>query len=653
MIKKTRGRRKSDSAKKVSVKPNGLDTFTNDFIASIREQVINGNSVRQKLPGNGRVNIDRQLPFLCIYRHLPGERDMDTAKLVMSEASYLIGSGEKKLQRGLSKLVNQLAQTLTTIFGSFLLVEVWISDNIDEDEDREPSQCQPTISLLVPKNNKIPKAVQAFQEAMKDIEIQKTSADVKIVPWTNISPPGLPAVMKSSVATQMGCHVLGIQISPVYRDPTSGELRPLVLQALRRGLSKAYKKSFYEFTHNYTTHRPPHYHSLGPRAMVNAVWTADQQLAEINGAFDLILDVTPVNANETWNEFKRSKFQETPTFIYRPLPMDPTLLKRRLFDIRIERIEDPALMHLFYDKQAELERMISLLAERETRNFVHTSLQLYGGVDSELLRSAKDILKRVPPKKSDDEERGCLDASSFAAQAEEEINYLRMTRPDINSRVVIRDDIVGLMVSHGNLLIGKQVKIPASRVAAAVSHEVGTHILTHLNGQAQKFKQLCVGLPGYEELQEGLAVLSEYLVGGLSGSRLRLLAGRVIAVDLCLENASFVDVFNELERTYGFSRKIAFNITLRIYRGGGFTKDMVYLRGLIKLLAYLKKGGNLDTLFVGKFALSHVRLIQELQLRQVLGPPPFRPSYLNNPKARERLEKVQRGITVSDIIKEN
>ena len=33
------------------------------------------------------------------------------------------------------------------------------------------------------------------------------------------------------------------------------------------------------------------------------------------------------------------------------------------------------------------------------------------------------------------------------------------------------------------------------------------------------------GLTGYDTLQEGLAVLSEYLVGGLSRPRLRLLGG--------------------------------------------------------------------------------------------------------------------------------
>ena len=84
------------------------------------------------------------------------------------------------------------------------------------------------------------------------------------------------------------------------------------------------------------------------------------------------------------------------------------------------------------------------------------------------------------------------------------------------------------MVSNGNLFIGKRVKIPESRAEALIQHEVGTHVLTYINGKNQPFQQLYCGLSGCDELQEGLAVLSEYLVGGLSPPRLRLLAGRVI-----------------------------------------------------------------------------------------------------------------------------
>ena len=67
----------------------------------------------------------------------------------------------------------------------------------------------------------------------------------------------------------------------------------------------------------------------------------------------------------------------------------------------------------------------------------------------------------------------------------------------------------GVMVAHGSLLVGAEARIPAHRVEALIHHEVGTHLVTGHNGAAQSLKMLAVGLPGYEQTQEGLAVLAE------------------------------------------------------------------------------------------------------------------------------------------------
>ena len=53
------------------------------------------------------------------------------------------------------------------------------------------------------------------------------------------------------------------------------------------------------------------------------------------------------------------------------------------------------------------------------------------------------------------------------------------------------------------------------------------------------FSNCIVDFAGSDELQEGLAVLSEYLVGGLSPPRFRLLAGRVIAAQMLIKGSSF------------------------------------------------------------------------------------------------------------------
>merc|ERR1711974_198770 len=148
--------------------------------------------------------------------------------------------------------------------------------------------------------------------------------------------------------------------------------------------------------------------------------------------------------------------------------------------------------------------------------------------------------------------------------------------------------------------------------ASLLQHEIGTHALTYFNGSQQSLSQMAAGFADYDALQEGIAVLSEYLIGGLSGNRLRILAGRVVAGDALLSGADFKQVFNLLYSEYGFSKEHAFNITSRMFQGGGFLKDIIYLKGLVELRDYLIDGGELEPLLAGKFALKHVDVIKDL-----------------------------------------
>ena len=129
--------------------------------------------------------------------------------------------------------------------------------------------------------------------------------------------------------------------------------------------------------------------------MVKAVWEVDQKLAEISNAYDFLLLVTPINIDQSWNKFKSSKFQKDPIFHYRPIPINPSALKTKLYNIPIDQIEDPTLSNLFYEKQIELEKTLSMLRDRRTRNFFYGSMQLYGEITSELKSLAIEILENT------------------------------------------------------------------------------------------------------------------------------------------------------------------------------------------------------------------------------------------------------------------
>ena len=242
--------------------------------------------------------------------------------------------------------------------------------------------------------------------------------------------------------------------------------------------------------------------------MTKVVGTVDKQLAEIDSRFDLLLHVTPVNSPQALYEFKQHRFQKEPSFNYRPRPVDPDLLKRKLFAIPIEDIEDPTLSHMFLDKRDEIDRQLNMIAERNSTRFKYESLQVYGELDDELIQLADELLATTGHIDTEDGKIDSIGAEEFAGIAQAEINHYRQACPGLAAQVQLRDDVPGVMVSEGNFLIGTDARVAKNRIEATLSHEIGTHVLTYYNGKSQPFKQLYIGMANYELLQEGLAVLS-------------------------------------------------------------------------------------------------------------------------------------------------
>jgi uncharacterized protein (TIGR02421 family) len=632
------------------------DTITETLIRNVCTRLAGNKRIRRQLPARGRIHIDRQLPFLCLYRQ-PGERDdAGTERLITGQASYVIASGKPKYRKGLSLLMANVIRTLSPEFGGFLFVELWTPRGGGSGTQTDGRADTPAFRILLhPRDSqRLSDTVETLRKALENVKVSrriKTTTGVEVHYATRISPTDLPPLVSFSEARARGCSLIGIEVAPVFRNPESGDPFPLVLQTMRRSMTRALQRAFFEFTRSSTTHRPPHYQALGRRAVVKAVFEVDQKLAEVANAFDFLLQVTPVNFKSAWSEFKRRGFERAPRFYYRPLPVDPDLMKRKLYNTPVEKVEDPTLAALFREKRRELDRQLSMLMERNTPHFFYGSLQLFGSVDESLLRLAREILETYPPRGREAGKNGHLTAVAIAEHARIEIASYREAYADFSAKVEVRDDISsGLMVSFDTLLIGQGTRIPSFRREAILHHEIGTHLLTYFNGRAQPFKLLCLGLADYQELQEGLAVLSEYLGGVLTPARLRVLAARVIAVESLEQGASFVETFRALNRIYGFERSTAFGITMRVYRGGGLTKDGVYLRGLVALLDYLRKGGELEPLLIGKISADHISVVRELQLRKVLSSPALMPRYLQSDRGKERLERVRTRGNVFELV---
>jgi uncharacterized protein (TIGR02421 family) len=371
----------------------------------------------------------------------------------------------------------------------------------------------------------------------------------------------------------------------------------------------------------------------------------DHELADTATSIRFLLDVTPVNLVEARREFFADG--ATPAFEYAPLEDDPEVTAARLSSIAIDDVEDAALAQLLFAKRRELGLQLEMLRCRASREFLELSIGLYGEVSAALLADAESLLGAIEAPAAERAER--LDAEAFATQAEAELDHYRAIHPDLDAHVEIRADSSGVMVSNGNLLIAPTVAVPAGRVQALLHHEIGTHIVTHVNGTRQPLRLLGAGLANYDETQEGLAVFAEHLVGGLTARRLRQLAARVIAVHQMTLGETFQAVHGHLVDN-GVAPVEAFTITMRVFRSGGLTKDAVYLRGLRSVVSHIASGGSLDALWLGKMSLADVAHVVALRERGALHDPLLLPRYLSEPGAQARLAAISSATSPVDLI---
>lgn len=619
------------------------------LISSLVDQLAVGNEITLK-DKTFRLHLDRPVPFLCVYRRPSGDKGhVGLNKFASCQTASLMAWG--KTSETWSSLVEEIRVAMEARFGSFLVVELYelkAVGSTDEGGSVEPPAFEISVS-----SEQVP-GLEALEKSLRKITIygNATQSVIRKVSRNTDHNPFFAREVSECTDGRLGTcsHWIGLGVLPIYRSSKSGHLYPRVLAELELALRNSLLRTFHDFCRKETSLDCLHFHSLGRRHLADSVGDADRHLERVAESFSFLLMVTPTNSAEAWKAFKNSEYEEEPQFHYRPLDVDPEILKRTLYDVDIEKIEDPTLSRLFRQKQVELERQVSMISERETPNFVYGSLQVFGGVETSLLEAANEILAILKPLEKTGRPSRRVELDELRTLAQAEVDVYHELDHSFKVDLQVRSDIAaGMLVSRHKLLISERCRVPRNRVAALLHHEIGTHLLTYFNGAHQKLQLMHSGLAGYEGFQEGIAVLAEYLSGGLTRSRLRLLAARVIACGKMLRGMTFVETFRLLVDSYQFRPRKAFGIVTRIYRGGGLTKDAIYLRGFKEVCDHLSGDGDLEILFLGKMARHHLPDLRELLHRGVLGAPSLLPNYLKLPAAKERLQGIRDGLTLKEL----
>jgi uncharacterized protein (TIGR02421 family) len=170
-------------------------------------------------------------------------------------------------------------------------------------------------------------------------------------------------------------------------------------------------------------------------------------------------------------------------------------------------------------------------------------------------------------------------------------------------------------------------------------HEAFVHTATMLNGKRQPVvRSLGVGAPRTTRTQEGLAVVAELFTLSIDIERLRRIALRTRELKCALDGADFIEVFEHFLEA-GQSEEDSFRSTQRLFRGGDvrgrtvFTKDGVYLKGLLEVDAFLRvvvRDGRpelLNRAFAGRLTLGDLVRLEPLFDAGILAPAHYVPPW--------------------------
>ena len=175
-----------------------------------------------------------------------------------------------------------------------------------------------------------------------------------------------------------------------------------------------------------------------------------------------------------------------------------------------------------------------------------------------------------------------------------------------------------------------------------LQHEAYIHAGTAKNGQRQDaFPILGRAHAGTTEIQEGLAVFAEIISGAMDPDRFRRLSDRIHAINMSVQGADFNDVFEFYMERYDDPSK-AYNNTFRVFRGGlvtggaPFTKDLVYLKGLMRVHNFLRTVVSLERadlirlLFVGKLDVEDIPALAYLRKEGLIHRPKYLPPWVKD-----------------------
>ncbi|MCA9376317.1 DUF1704 domain-containing protein [Candidatus Nomurabacteria bacterium] len=336
------------------------------------------------------------------------------------------------------------------------------------------------------------------------------------------------------------------------------------------------------------------------------------------------LVLTPTNLNTEMEKFLNSE-DYNPQFEYRIVNNKNDKLFQILASLESVTDVDPRLSE-FYIQLIESKKLSSDLmhAVGDNVRFTKLSIKRFRMPTPVLFRNACRVLRRYvsmydlsEPKK----DRRKMGFDEVAAVINTVLEEFELKEWSANKSMNIAQNGMKVGVKNKEILIDPNIETTPSRLRKSIVHEF-THVIRSHNGLKTGYEALSKPTYGdYLEVEEGLAVYNEEIMGLLSYSDLR--KGAVSAWGTYIgQEMSFRELHNVYSSIY--TKKNAFLRVLRVKRGLGdtsmpgiYSKDVAYFRGFRRVRKKCAEDATLYAkLYAGKINFKQVSWVDDGLIRK-------------------------------------
>lgn len=588
------------------------DPYTGDFIKSLPITLI-GNDSRFEYDLN-------RAPEDCIYEEAWGNKVWSSP---LTEEDKAVSLNKHK---DFYTVVNALIAKLEADFGSVIVYDIHSYNYQRHDKTYAFNLGIENINKL--KYNRV---ISYWKRQLQGIKVRKVNADVSV----NHLFYGRGYFLKYITEHYSNTLVLATEVKKVFMDELKGQAFPVVIENISKGLKTAILENSKFFINVHSQIKVKRRSTLLNSDLQPELKKLDRQLFQLARNFEILGMINPVNIESEKRRFFKSNFSVNPVFKYRPLTLNPYDFKSKVYRLNVEAIDDIHIKQVYADIIDAYADKADMLANIGTEKFLYSSLRYFGKPSLQDIQNAQFLLYCNELPNFENEE--FIDISEvrdhFAREGEKYgFNY----KVDIVSNIA--SDVLVLNAKQ-TLQIKKAAKFTSSKLNALLNHEVGVHMVTTKNAQLQPLNFLRLGLPRNTYTQEGLAIMSEMLSGSLTVSRLHTLGLRVLAVDSLTNGNDFFTTYQNLLELYKPDPEKLYYLVTRVYRGGGFTKDYLYLRGFRRVLQMMAAGTNIDNLFLGKTTHHYLPVLNELVDRGILHKIKYKCPVFEKPEKAEPILK--------------